>query len=251
MRYIFTSGNLIKAAMKRISFFLMIILMTTAGSFSGIIYAQEGSITDQQREKELQRAIDEQKKAFEVQRKAQEQSREEMRRNMRELEKLQDLDIEVDENGNNVRIYRRGNRSYSMPENFVFPGVPDAPGAPQPPMVYIHSFGGDAERTAWDFTKTVKENSFKKEYSFDVEKTVKSVTMSVAGDCNAGEIRIKIITPQGKTYSDVVIDEFGNINVRKSFNISEEENMDKVGEWKFQINSDKATGYFKISFHTY
>lgn len=231
----------------------MIVLMATAGSFSGIIYAQEGSTTDKQRELELQRAIDEQKKAFEEQRKTQDQAREEMRRNMRELEKLQDfdVDVDVDENGNNVRVYRRGNRSYSMPENFVFPGMPDAPTPPDAPMIYMHSFGGDAERTAWDFTKSVKDNSFKKEYTFDVEKTVKSVTMSVAGDCKAGEIRIRIVTPQGKTYSDTVIDEFGNINVRKSFTISEEENKDKVGEWKFQIESEKATGYFKISFHTY
>lgn len=239
--------------MKRIRFFLMIVLMATAGSFSGIIYAQEGSTTDKQREQELQRAIDEQKKAFEEQRKEQEQAREEMRRNMRELEKLQDfdVDVDVDENGNNVRVYRRGNRSYSMPENFIFQGVPDAPVPPDAPMIYMHSFGGDAERTAWDFTKSLKDNSFKKEYTFDVEETVKSVSMSVSGDCKAGEIRIKIVTPQGKTYSDTVIDEFGNINVRKSFTISAEENKDKVGEWKFQISSEKATGYFKISFHTY
>lgn len=231
----------------------MIVLMATTGSFSRIIYAQEGSTKDQQREQELQRAIDEQKKAFEIQQKAQEEAREEMRRNMRELEKLQDydFDVDVDENDNSVRVIRRGNRSYSMPENFVFPAVPNAPGAPDAPMIYGHYFGVDAERTSWDFMKNVKENSFKKEYIFDVEPTVKTVTMSVAGDCKAGEIRIKIVTPQGKTYSDTVIDEFGNINVRKSFTISEEENKDKVGEWKFQIESEKATGYFKISFHTY
>jgi hypothetical protein len=75
--------------------------------------------------------------------------------------------------------------------------------------------------------------------------------MSINGDCKAGEIRIKILTPQGKTYSDVVIDEFGNLNVRKSFNISDKENQDKTGEWKFVINSDKATGFFRISFQTY
>jgi len=45
--------------------------------------------------------------------------------------------------------------------------------------------------------------------------------MSVSGDCKAGEIRIKIIMPNGKTYSDIIIDEFGNLNWRKSFTISD------------------------------
>ena len=75
--------------------------------------------------------------------------------------------------------------------------------------------------------------------------------MSVMGDCKAGEIRIKIIMPGGKTYSDIVIDEFGNLNWRKSFTISETENQDKTGAWKFSYFINKATGYFKISLQAY
>jgi uncharacterized protein YfaS (alpha-2-macroglobulin family) len=75
--------------------------------------------------------------------------------------------------------------------------------------------------------------------------------MAVSGDCKGGEIRIKILTPSGKSYSDTVIDEDGNVNVRKSFNISDTENQDKAGEWKFQISTDKASGYFKISLQTF
>jgi hypothetical protein len=75
--------------------------------------------------------------------------------------------------------------------------------------------------------------------------------MSVNGDCKTGEIRIKIVMPNGKTYSDIVIDEFGNLNWRKSFNISDTENADKAGAWKFEIKSIKATGFFKISLQSY
>ncbi|HRW84315.1 MAG TPA: proprotein convertase P-domain-containing protein, partial [Bacteroidales bacterium] len=82
-------------------------------------------------------------------------------------------------------------------------------------------------------------------------KTVKNVTMSVNGDCREGDIRIKITMPNGKTYSDIVIDEYGNLNWRKSFTISETENKDKTGAWKFEISSSKATGFFKISLQTY
>jgi hypothetical protein len=74
--------------------------------------------------------------------------------------------------------------------------------------------------------------------------------MSVNGDCRSGEIKIKITMPNGKTYSEIIIDESGNLNWRKSFSISETQNQDKAGEWKYQISSNKATGYFKISLQT-
>jgi hypothetical protein len=115
----------------------------------------------------------------------------------------------------------------------------------------VSPFGGNNEKTTWDFSKSVKENSFSRDYTFDVEPTVNTVVMSVNGDCKAGEIRIRIVMPNNKTYSDILIDEYGNLNWRKSFTISEEENKDKAGPWKFQINASKATGYFKISLQTY
>jgi hypothetical protein len=111
-----------------------------------------------------------------------------------------------------------------------------------------HFSNGNSERTTWDFSKSIKESSFNRDYVFDVEKSAKSVVMSVSGDCKEGEIRIKIIMPGGKTFSEVVIDEFGNLNWRKSLTITDTENQDKTGAWKFEIKSSKATGYFKIFF---
>ncbi len=75
--------------------------------------------------------------------------------------------------------------------------------------------------------------------------------MSITGECKTGDIRIKILMPGGKTYSDILIDESGNLNWRKSFNISEDENKDKSGEWKYEISASGATGFFKISLQTF
>ena len=133
------------------------------------------------------------------------------------------------------------NRSFNFQEPFIWDGGD----------VGMYGHMGDSERTTWDFSKSVRENTFTRDYTFDVEKTVKSVVMSVMGDCKSGDIRIKIIMPNGKNYSDILIDESGNLNWRKSFTISETENQDKTGEWKFQISSNKATGYFKISLQSY
>jgi hypothetical protein len=110
--------------------------------------------------------------------------------------------------------------------------------------------GHDGEGTNWQYSRSVKQTSFSRDYIFDVEKTAHTVIMSINGDCKNGEIRVRITMPNGKSFSDVVMDESGDLNWRKSLNITDNENQDKTGEWKFQITSSKATGYFKISFQT-
>ena len=163
-------------------------------------------------------------------------------------DKTRQIDVRVESSGREgdaARIYGpRGNRPFSTGDPFQFNGQGIT-------IVSGRDGGGNTERTTWDFSRTVKENTFSREYTFDVEKTAKTVVMSVNGDCKAGEIRIKIVMPTGKTYSDIVIDEFGNLNWRKSFTISDTENQDKTGSWKFQVTSTKATGFFKISLQIY
>ena len=98
----------------------------------------------------------------------------------------------------------RGDRSFNFDEPFS-----SAAFAGQDMGGWFGHSMGDSERTSWDFSKTVKDNTFSRDYTFDVEKTSKSVVMSVMGDCKSGEIRIKIVMPNGKNYSDILIDESG------------------------------------------
>ena len=202
--------------------------------------AQEKS--KEEKEKELQDLIIEQKKAMVDQKKAQAEMKKVLEENRVELEK------EMGKTSGNrydpgirrsIRIYDGSGRDRLLTgEPFVLPS-PD-------PSFYFHNSFGDSERTTWDFSKSVKESSFSKDYDFDVEPNAKSVVMSVSGDCKEGEIRIEIKMPNGKTFSEIVIDEFGNMNWRKSITISDTENKDKTGTWKFEIKSSKASGYFRI-----
>jgi len=234
--------------MKKLNLFLIVIFLISIGSSFQQVTAQEKTKAEQENEVKIQQAIDQQKKVMAEQKRAQEEALQTLKEQQSELDNaLKDVRVEVEnagKAGEAVRIYnQRGNRSFLNGEPFVF-------SAPDVQSFYGHSMG-DSERTTWDFSKSVKENTFSRDYTFDVEKSVNTVIMSVMGDCKAGEIRIKIVMPNGKSYSDIVIDESGNLNWRKSFTISETENQDKAGEWKFQIASTKATGFFKISLQTY
>ena len=232
--------------MKKYSLFLIAILLITIGSSFQQAGAQDKTKAEQEKEAKIQQSIEQQKKAMAEQKKAQTEAEQNLDKQKSEIDySVKEANDElVNADKEKTKIFMnlpRRNRSFNFDEPFVFPGQ-DMEGW------YGHGMGGDAERTTLDFSKTVKENTFSRDYTFDVEKTAKSVVMSVMGDCKSGEIRIKIVMPNGKNYSDILIDESGNLNWRKSFTITETDNKDKTGDWKFQILSTNATGFF--SFHS-
>ena len=232
--------------MKRKNIISAVVIFTLLFSSVPVINAQEKTKEEKERELKMQEAIIEKKKAMADKEKAikeaqqeLEQLKQEQAKDMQEL--MQDIKVKIDD----PAIYKEAARLYDWqrdrPRNIGDPfGM--VPGSD-----FWRQYDSNSQRTSWDFTKSVRENSFSRDYIFDVDESVKNVTMAVFGDCNAGDIRIRILMPGGKAYADIVIDEFGNLNWRKSFNISDTENKDKVGEWKFEIKASKATGYFRIS----
>jgi hypothetical protein len=230
-----------EAVMKKRGLILMVVFLSSMLHFVQLS-AQENSKAEKEKEYKLQQAIELQKKAMSEQKKAQEIQ-------LKELERFKSDTIKYfgrDNGGMNLYRSRLRSGGYALESGdepfIVSPGVPYS-------GFYGHS--GDSERTTWDFSKQVKESTFSRDYSFDIEKSANTVVMTVMGDCRSGQIKVKIMMPTGKTYSDILIDESGNLNWRKSFTISEEENKDKAGEWKFKIEAEKATGFFKISLQTY
>ena len=232
--------------MKRKNIISAVVIFTLLFSSVPVINAQEKTKEEKEKELKMQEAIIEKKKAMadkeaaikEAQKEL-EQLKQEQAKDMEEL--MQDIKVKIDD----PAFYKDASRLYdwqrNRPRNMGDP-FPMVPGSD-----FWRQYDANAQRTSWDFTKSVRENSFSRDYIFDVDESVKNVTMAVFGDCSAGDIRIRILMPGGKAYADIVIDEFGNLNWRKSFNISDTENKDKVGEWKFEIKASKATGYFRIS----
>jgi hypothetical protein len=237
--------------MKKQVLISIVIILVSAGLSFQQVTAQEKTKAEQEKELKILREIEQQKKELADQQKAQAETKaafEEQQKQAAEIDNImKDVHVNVEaarKAGDAARVYiQRGDRAYRFDEPFSF--TPDIENFYGPPL------SGDSERTTWDYSQSVREKTFSKGFTFNVEETANSVVMSIMGDCKAGDIRIKIVMPNGKNYSEIVIDEFGNLNWRKSFNISETENQDKTGEWKYQVSSNKATGFFKISLQTY
>lgn len=236
--------------MKKIRFILLAVSLISFCAISGPAMAQEKSKEEKEKELKMQEEIDAQKKAISEQKKAQYEVQQALQESQKEVdEAMKEAQKEMaGKYKDMVRVYRgTGDRSRFSVEPFPGEQFMFTPGM-EGFNWYSHS--GDKERSTLDFSKSVKESSFSRDYVFDVDLS-STVVMSVNGECKAGEIRIKIVMPNGKVYSDIMIDEFGNLNWRKSFPVTEEENKDKAGAWKFQINASKATGFFKISLQSY
>jgi hypothetical protein len=235
--------------MKRRYLLLISVFLISACFSVQYLSAQENTTTEKEKEDKLQQAIALQKKAVADQMKAQADLMKAHADQQKELAKIRSDSGRFFYRGNDtMNFYRSGARSSG--NSF---GGPDMPfrGSPYGSFSGYSGREGDSESTSWDFSKHVKEKTFSKDYSFDVESSVKTVIMNVMGDCKSGQIKVKIVMPGGKVYSDIMIDESGNLNYRKSFSITETENKDKTGEWKFRIEAEKATGFFRISLQTY
>jgi hypothetical protein len=241
-----------KAVMKKVGLLSAVIFLLALVTPFRQVTAQEKSKEEKEKEHQMQEIIEAQKKTLAEQKKAQEEMIKALQDQHYDLDELDEimkesrLRTDTNDFGRVMRIYTDRTRDW-------FNSSRDPVIVTPTPGVNIWTPYGfnDSERTTWEFSKSIKEKSFSRDYTFDVESNVGTVIMSVNGDCKSGEIRIKIVMPNGKTYSDIIIDEFGNLNWRKSFKISDEENQYKTGAWKFEINSTKATGYFKISLQTY
>lgn len=233
--------------MKKVNLSIVVMFILTFWSLPQLLQAQYGKRNESEREIEILKDINSQKKSmYEELRKLEDMNRILKDRQI-EIENILD---NIDEQGLDS-IVKRSKKIIIEKGDFPFDDrnkYMRRPGSDQ----WFFSFGdSDGEKTSWNFSKSVKESSFSKEYEMNVEGSVKKVSMSVMGDCKSGVIKIGIFMPGGRKYSDIILDESGNLNWRKSFDISEGDNKDKTGDWKFKIDASKATGYFRISLETF
>jgi len=130
----------------------------------------------------------------------------------------------------------------------------DIPDLPESPVFFSTGSGregayfvnGSHNTSSLQFSKQLKEASFTKDFEFEIEEGSRRASINISGMCDKGEIRIEITQPSGKSYTEVLIDEFGSVNWSKSFSIDEDDNS-KTGKWVFQIVAREATGNFRLS----
>jgi len=123
-------------------------------------------------------------------------------------------------------------------------------GLPDPGDVYVFSGSGHASKpgSSWNYSRQVMEATFTNELTLSAGNE-SNVNLSVSGDCAEGSIAVTIIMPDGKQLSEVVLDENGSLNWRKSFEAGENNGW-KNGKWIFRVKAKDATGNLRISLNS-
>lgn len=120
-------------------------------------------------------------------------------------------------------------------------------GLPNPGDYYVFSGSGHVSKpgSSWNYSRQVLEATFTNEFTMSASDE-SNVNLSVSGDCAEGSIIVAIIMPDGKPLSEVILDENGSLNWRKSFEAGGNNGW-KNGKWVFKIRAKNATGNLRIS----
>jgi len=118
-------------------------------------------------------------------------------------------------------------------------------------MAPMHGFmfSDSKSGSVWSYERRLNDATLTNEYSIATDAESKKVDLFVSGVCTKGSITIIVTAPDGKKLSDIIIDENGNMNWRKSFNT--EETKWTKGNWTFKVTTKSATGTFNISLDSY
>lgn len=255
---------------------VMAIMLSSAGAFGQD--ATQKTADEKKKQEELQKQAELQKKdelqrQAELQKKAeyqkQQATNEEIKLKQAEIEakrkEIQEkmADIEVDNEKNKKEfewIYkefddlsRHGRDVYREMPVVVMPDMPDLSGFSYDNANNIYLYSGYGHKSkpgsSWNYSRQVMEATFSNELTMSAED-MDNVSLSVSGDCAEGSMSVTIVMPDGKQLSEVVLDENGSLNWRKSFEAGEGNGW-KNGKWTFKIKAKEATGNLRISMNSY
>lgn len=216
---------------------LMAFTLMTVVIFQGVA-AQEKSVEEKsiQERSVREKQLIEERKALE----------EKLRRNEELLERriegqsvmMDSLRIFYDLKAENIRDAVDAARiAYDVKGNYAVMG--DGP-------FFFGSSLSSGNSSSVQYSKRFDKSSIKSDFSLDIEEDAGRAYISVSGRCTEGEVRVRITSPDGKLYTEVMIDDMGSLDWNKSFNLSGE-NSDKTGTWKFNVQAREATGSIRIA----
>ena len=271
MWFNFTSETFKRAAMKRILYLMTAVTLVV--SLSARVASGQGSTTatsdqEKQKQKEFEVQLKKAPALTEEDQMKLKQAAEEMKKkgiSEKEIQqKLAEIEAAAAEREHDVQRDIEFDRAMRQYEDVLMRArdiqgtrsmivVPNEKtlkyGLPNMEDVYIYDIArGGKPGSSWNYSRQVMEATFNNEFSMTAGDEA-NVSLSVSGNCAEGSISVQIIMPDGKQLSEVLLDENGSLNWRKSFE-SEKDNGWKNGKWVFKIKAKDATGNLRISMNS-
>lgn len=93
------------------------------------------------------------------------------------------------------------------------------------------------------FSKQFDNESLDSEKSFIINKDAENISLSLSGNAMEGNIKLTLISPDGKEYQILEIDNSSDLRWRQSFTL-DEQTKELIGKWKIKINAENASGSY-------
>lgn len=116
--------------------------------------------------------------------------------------------------------------------------------------LFEYSSKSSERNLSYDYNKSLRDNTFEKDYKIAIDENLESMSISVTGSLRSGSVILSLKDVNGKTIvSAVEIDEFGSLSMRKKLKF--QDNIITRGEWTLHVKAKNATGSFRVSLTGY
>ena len=97
--------------------------------------------------------------------------------------------------------------------------------------------------------KTFNGQSLEATKKFSVEAHYSMLKLEIGGNVNSGSIIITLISPTGKKFKTIEIDNTSNVHFEQELNLKSNPS-EWIGEWQLQIKTEKADGKYSLQVHS-
>lgn len=96
------------------------------------------------------------------------------------------------------------------------------------------------------FSKSFDDESINSEKTFIINRSARSVSITLSGAVENGTIKLSLYRPDGEEYQVLDIDNSSDIRWRQSFSLDEDEDSELYGKWRIKIKAQDATGNYSF-----
>jgi len=160
-----------------------------------------------------------------------------MEKQQAEMEKQQaELEMKIQRMMESQEELRDKARAYSV-------GTAVVPGS------YFFPGGSGSSSSQLSLSKSFDGESKSNEGSFNVDESVRHISLSLNGSVKEGSIKITIQLGNNDIIKDITIDESADIQFTQSIKISEDEKK-YYGNWTYLVEAKQAKGQYRLSINT-
>lgn len=114
-------------------------------------------------------------------------------------------------------------------------------------FISSHDEGNQSQLT---LRNTFKGSSDTSKGNFEVDESTRQFRIMIRGKVNSGEIRIKLLYPDGKLFKDQAINSSAEVTLTQSITIKDSSSKKYFGSWTYEVKSDEAMGEYTLSIST-